>query len=83
MQLGTRQSDKARAQMSETVTELWAKRKASGWQRKKRMPIEDCYAGESAKTKAERDLVLRMLTEALLGTETAVASEVPVKGSDE
>lgn len=66
--------------MSETVTELWAKRKASGWQRKKRMPAEDYCAGESAKTKAERDLILRMLTEALCGTETA---KVPVKESDE
>ena len=79
MQLGTRQSDKARAQMSETVTELWAKRKASGWQRKKR-PVEDYCAAGKSKTTAERDLILRMLTEALCGAETA---KVPVKESDE
>ena len=80
MQLGTRQSDKARAQMSETVTELWAKRKALGWQRKKRMPGTDYYAAGKSKTMAERELILRMLTEALCGDETA---KVPVKESDE
>lgn len=69
--------------MSETVTELWAKRKASGWQRKKRMPIEDYCAAGKSKTTAERDLILRMLTEALLGAETSEGSEVPVKESDE